>query len=192
MNPYGYPDCENYGREIGQQLYATFFVFAYLLPLIIIAGLSIQILIHINNCWQTNYQRSQPVHSNKRKLLASRLLIVVIVVFAIFWFPIHIHLLIAYFGELPQSNFYRTAGVLFNVMAYFNSCVNPIIYNCTCEDFRGSFKKALFCRRRSADIAGPVDEKHNRNWQSYATKKTVSVEIKCNGHSPLKVTTDEV
>jgi allatostatin receptor len=149
INTYGWPDCENYRVDSGQRLYATFFVFAYLLPLTIIALLSIRIYVHINQLSSIEVP-SHPGH----KQHANKLLITVVVTFAILWFPIHIHLLMAYFGEVPTTDFYLVLGVIFYFLAYSNSWVNPIIYNFTCKDFRKSFKDALscICRRETGCI----------------------------------------
>jgi allatostatin receptor len=157
INPHGMPDCENYGKLSGQQLYATFFVFAYLLPLSIIAMLSLRIFVYIRQ--QNVIGGSQHHRTSRGKQRASRLLIAVVVIFALFWFPIHIHLLFAYFYDVPTTDLYRTLGVVFNYLAYFNSCVNPIIYNCTCQDFRNSFKDALSCLCTKYAHSTPESEK---------------------------------
>ena len=85
--------------------------------------------------------------SDEKKKQASRLLILVVVIFAIFWLPVHIHLLVAYFGSISQSKYYMAVSILWNVLAYFNSCVNPIIYNFASKDFRDSFAEVVFCVR---------------------------------------------
>ena len=72
-------------------------------------------------------------------------------IFAILWLPVHIHLLVAYFGTLPQNEFYHSISVLWNCLAYFNSCANPIIYNFASHEFRDGFKAALRCARRQHD-----------------------------------------
>ncbi|KAI0238031.1 Allatostatin-A receptor, partial [Lamellibrachia satsuma] len=146
--PPGIPECENYGRLVAQRLYATFFAFAYLLPLSVIGVLSVFILHHI--------QRQRPAMINKKtksqhkKRQASRLIILVVVIFALFWLPVHIHLLVAYFGKLPDSAAYQGISVMWNCLAYFNSCVNPIIYNFASQEFRERFRKVICCRRAAA------------------------------------------
>jgi hypothetical protein len=94
-----------------------------------------------------------------RKRQVTRLLVLVVVVFAILWLPIHVHLLLAFFYRLPQgSRVYLALSVLWQILAYFNSCVNPIIYNHTSKDFRDAFRSVVGCicrgcnfRRWSAD-----------------------------------------
>ena len=40
--------------------------------------------------------------------------------------------------------------MLWNCLAYFNSCVNPIIYNRTSKEFRDAFLEACGCLRDRA------------------------------------------
>ena len=148
-NP-GYINCENYGFDVGQKLYTTFFTFAYLLPLIIIAGFSVSILRHIRSQQPTMLNKKKS-KSDQRKKQAARLIILVILIFAIFWLPIHIHLLIGYHGNLPNSKFYQCIAVFWNCLAYFNSCVNPIIYNYASKEFRDSFRETVLCVKWSPD-----------------------------------------
>ena len=144
INPYGLPDCENYGKHYGKILYATFFVFAFVLPLIVIFALYLAIYIHIN--YSSEVYKSGTNRSQRRRSYASRLLVAVVITFVVCWFPVHVHLLMAYYSTLPESDVYRTAAILFNFLSYFNSAVNPVIYNFTSHDFRTSFRDALCCK----------------------------------------------
>ncbi|KAK2186707.1 hypothetical protein NP493_193g02029 [Ridgeia piscesae] len=154
--PSGVLECENYGRQVAQRLYATFFAFAYLVPLSVIGVLSVFILHHI--------QRQRPAMINKKtksqhkKRQASRLIILVVVIFALFWLPVHIHLLVAYYGRLPQSAVYQGVSVMWNCLAYFNSCVNPIIYNFASQEFRERFRKVLSCRPAARGSTSQTDD----------------------------------
>ena len=142
----GIKDCGLYKMSYGKTIYGSFFVLAYLLPLIIIAILSVGILHHINKQKPTMLAKKKTKSEDKKKQ-ASRLLILVVVIFALFWLPVHIHLLVAYFGTISQSPYYMAVSVLWNVLAYFNSCVNPIIYNYASKDFRDCFREVVCCLR---------------------------------------------
>ena len=159
--------CENYSAEIGRELYATFFVFAYLLPLSLIAALSVAILHYINKQKPSMVGKPKRKSDDKKKQ-ASRLIISVVVIFAIFWLPIHIHLLIAYFGELPISKFYQALSITFNVLGYSNACVNPIIYNFASQEFREAFHSVVCC------CDGFMDKSKIRKSTSPATTVTRS------------------
>ena len=74
------------------------------------------------------------------------MLILVIVIFAILWLPIHIHLILMSFDAVSTSAAYDLISPLWNCLAYFNSCVNPIIYNHTSKEFRDAFREVARCR----------------------------------------------
>ena len=78
-------------------------------------------------------------HSNERTTHATRIVISVVVIFGVCWLPLHLHLLIAYFGLQPQHKAYEIYRILAHVFAYANSCCNPFIYHYVSQDFRNSF-----------------------------------------------------
>ena len=126
-----------------KKLYASFFAFAYLLPLTVIAIVSMCILKHIRKAKPTTL--SKKTRSDDRKKQAARVIILVVVIFAIFWLPIQIHLLLNYFYRVPEGKVYTAISVFWNLLAYCNSCVNPIIYNYASKDFRDSFREVVSC-----------------------------------------------
>jgi len=88
----------------------------------------------------------------------------------------------------------QAVSVLWNCMAYFNSCVNPIIYNTTSKEFRDAFIDACRCRGAAAaadrsnwtELRVVVDERRvvslvtrltqdKRRYASYATTCSVSL-----------------
>lgn len=142
----GLYDCEHLSDKHGQRIFATFFAFGYVLPLSIIAILSVCILMHLRKQKPAMLKGKKTKSQNKKKK-AGRLIILVVVVFAILWLPVHIHLLVAFFGTLPTGEWYEALSVVFNVMAYFNACVNPIIYNQASKEFRDAFREVMFCVR---------------------------------------------
>ena len=133
--------CKSQGPK---EMYANFFAWAYLLPLTIIAIFSICILRHIKKAKPTMLNKK--TKSDDRKKQAARVIILVVVFFGISWLPIHIHLLVYYFHGVPTSHFYTAVSAFWNVLAYTNSCVNPIIYNYASKDFRDSFREVIRCK----------------------------------------------
>jgi len=109
-------------------------------------------------CWQ------KKTRSADRKRQVGRLLILVVVVFALLWLPIHLLLLfVNFYGDPEQVNLFAAVYVLCTGLAYFNSCVNPIIYNRTSKDFRDAFRSAVGCQKRvklddgdGGDVATPL------------------------------------
>jgi len=98
--------------------------------------------------------------SADRKRQVGRLLILVVVVFALLWLPIHLVLLFVHFlGPPAGAVWFDAVYVLCTGLAYFNSCVNPIIYNRTSKDFRDAFRAAVGCQKRvkaDGDSATPL------------------------------------
>lgn len=140
--------CDTYSNEIGQRIFATFFVNAYVLPLGVIAIFSVCIVRHISRQKPSTLPTKTKSASKKRK--AGRMLVLVVVVFALLWLPIHIHLLHLFFTDMPENEVYTRISVLWNGLAYFNSCVNPIIYNYTSKEFRDAFREVARCGRLGA------------------------------------------
>jgi len=136
----GRHDCDLVDQSLGRPIFATFFAFAYVVPLCVIAVFSLLILAHLSR------QRSSLVatRSGSRQRRITRLLVLIVLVFAILWLPIHVHLVVAFFGRIPtDSPVYMTLSVVWNCLAYANSCVNPVIYNYTCKDFRAAFRSVV-------------------------------------------------
>jgi len=73
---------------------------------------------------------------SRRASHVTRVLVVVVVVFAACWLPLHIHLLVAYCGVQPAQRWYEVYRVLAHCLAYANSCMNPVIYSYVSSDFR--------------------------------------------------------
>jgi len=138
----GLPDCDLREQRLGRPIFATFFAFGYLVPLCVIAVFSLLILAHL----RARHRASSVValRSQSRQRRVTRMLVLIVVVFAALWLPIHVHLLMAFFGHIPTASpVYMTLGVVWNCLAYANSCVNPIIYNYTCKDFRAAFRSIV-------------------------------------------------
>ena len=96
----------------------------------------------------------QKRHGADKKRHAGRMLVLVVVLFALLWLPIHIHLLTFFFvGQHPTGRAYMAATVLFSCLAYFNSCVNPIIYNHASKEFRDAFLEVARCGRAGQQAA---------------------------------------
>ncbi|XP_039284727.1 QRFP-like peptide receptor [Nilaparvata lugens] len=76
-----------------------------------------------------------------------KMLVMIVIVFVICWGPLLVDNVLTAFGVLPdqKSGTLKHMYTGFTLMAYFNSCVNPIVYGFMSKNFRESFQKAL-CR----------------------------------------------
>ena len=113
----------------------SFFIFAYALPLLIITLLYLRIIY---------YLKGVQLPSHRRHIVRTvRIISLVVVFFAISWLPYHIHALVL-LKKAFQWDYYQLFRVVWYIMAYGNSVVNPVIYNFTSAEFRSAFQKALF------------------------------------------------
>lgn len=93
-----------------------------------------------------------------------RMLIVIVVLFDVSWFPFFTSQLFLQFsslriddGDPVEGDHYRhhhglrVAMAFLHLLAYSNSCINPIIYCFLSENFRQHFRQTLYCQ--SAAVA---------------------------------------
>ncbi|KAF2882316.1 hypothetical protein ILUMI_23881 [Ignelater luminosus] len=77
------------------------------------------------------------------------MLVAVVVLFAICWGPLLIDNVLTAYNILPmqRTEYLKYMATAFHLMAYFNSCINPIIYGFMSKSFRESFQSALCCAK---------------------------------------------
>lgn len=164
----GVPQCGIKEFKDARIIFLVFFIVGYVLPLILIAVFSLCILHHIKKQRPTMVLNSKrESRSSHKKKKAGRVLILVVVLFAILWLPVHIFLVLFYWKLLPDDPILLTTGTLWQCLAYCNSCVNPVIYNYASQDFRDSFREVMCCCMGDKRNCG-VDSKNHR--QSVCTK----------------------
>ncbi|KAF5294838.1 hypothetical protein FQA39_LY00322 [Lamprigera yunnana] len=85
------------------------------------------------------------------------MLVAVVALFAICWGPLLIDNVLMAYNILPKqrTGYFKYMGTAFHLMAYFNSCINPIIYGFMSKNFRDSFRSVLCCKRKTTS--------HDRN-----------------------------
>ncbi|XP_078689110.1 somatostatin receptor type 5-like [Branchiostoma floridae x Branchiostoma belcheri] len=99
---------------------------------------------------------SSQTQASRRRLTV--LVLVVVIVFVVCWLPYHLfaisRLLIdpeVIFSDPKTANIVQNVALSFNVLAFANSCVNPILYSFLGKNFRQSFKQ-LFCCNQHDDV----------------------------------------
>ena len=150
----GRTECIIIGKNDGRKLFASFFVFAYALPLLVICILYLLILRHIrsksHNSSANGATSTCSNHQQLRNRHVTKCVVIVVLTFAVCWLPLHIHLLVAYYSRVPETNLvYNASLILFQALSFLNSALNPLIYNYFSKDFRASFRSVICCQAQN-------------------------------------------
>ena len=84
---------------------------------------------------------------NRAQGRTTRMVIAVVFCFLLCWLPLQVILMLQAFGQYPTTIVGVLGRMLANCLAYFNSCMNPVLYFFLSSQFRHSFKQALCCGR---------------------------------------------
>ncbi|CAI9736616.1 54-like peptide receptor [Octopus vulgaris] len=124
----------------------------------------------------TNLSEKDPFYKSRIKMKTNttkddqtrkqviKMLVLVIVLFVICWAPILTNNLLVAYGYLPLLNFgyLKPMREAFFLMAYSNSCVNPVVYGFMSRNFREAFLNALCsCLRGKEYVRRKRFERHN-------------------------------
>ncbi|XP_067005308.1 orexin receptor type 2 [Anabrus simplex] len=74
---------------------------------------------------------------------AAKMLVAVVVMFAICYLPVHLLSILRYTMEIPQNHTTVVIAMLSHWLCYANSAVNPIIYNFMSGKFRKEFRRTF-------------------------------------------------
>nr|WHL35492.1 elevenin receptor 1 [Aplysia californica] len=109
---------------------------------------------------------------DKTKKQVIKMLVAVILVFVICWAPILISNTLTAFGYLHHLNYgyLKPMRQAFYLMAYANSCINPIIYGFMSRHFRNTFYHALCtCWKSPRHTRSRAMLHRQASWQSRST-----------------------
>jgi len=88
-----------------------------------------------------------------------KMLIVVVLLFAICWGPVLINNVLVAAGVLSQLHYgyLKPLRQAFYLLSYLNSCLNPLVYGFMSAHFRASFRQAFFscCFFRRRHVRNP-------------------------------------
>ncbi len=132
----------------GRIFYGCFFAFGYLMPLGLVCllyGAMLKRLLH--GVVPRGCQSGEASRSKRR---VTRMIVIVVVLFAICWLPFQVIFMIQFFGSYPDSPIFMGIKIASNCIAYMNSCVNPILYAFLSENFRKGFRKVLSFGRQAS------------------------------------------
>ncbi|XP_045124465.1 LOW QUALITY PROTEIN: allatostatin-A receptor-like [Portunus trituberculatus] len=129
----------------------------YFVPLAVIVVLYLMIL---NRLWYGvvpgGKSSAESVRGKKR---VTRMVVIVVVTFIVCWFPIQLVLLLKSLGIYEMTTIKIIMQIAAQVLAYINSCVNPILYAFLSDPFRKAFRKVISCgpQRRMMALNGRTD-----------------------------------
>ncbi|XP_002735552.1 neuropeptide FF receptor 2-like [Saccoglossus kowalevskii] len=172
---------------------AISFAFVYLIPLLLISVAYIRI---VRKVWRRHapgvtQETQSGAHASisKQKIKVLKMILVVVILFGVSMLPIHICMLLIDFGNM--SNRKVQTIVLYVIpfahwLAFFNSCVNPIVYGYYNNNFRRGFRSAMnprkFCSFGSVREPGSfVGESEHLNPCRHR-RSTRSTRVRANSH----------
>ncbi|WAR28453.1 OX2R-like protein, partial [Mya arenaria] len=128
----------------------------YFLPIVLIATVYTYMYVVL---WRTRIPDTGNVHicplnesrqpntefgnrlSRRRKTV--KMLMMIVVVFALCFLPNHTLNILRYMEQLQKLPHLRSIALISHWCSFFNSCVNPIIYNFMSDNFRKEFRVVL-------------------------------------------------
>uniref|UniRef100_A0A8D8QSE4 Neuropeptide Y receptor n=2 Tax=Cacopsylla melanoneura TaxID=428564 RepID=A0A8D8QSE4_9HEMI len=154
---------EHWSEEYHGQIYTAFiFTFTFAIPLV---GLGYTYSVISWKLWWTsapgNADPCRDLHQLKAKVKVVKMLVTIVVMFAVCWLPLQMFLFLFYFipsfGVQPRDpgwHIYALSYFACHWIANANSCVNPLVYCFMSENFRTDLKE--ICHRTS---------RQNRKWR---------------------------
>ncbi|XP_025158143.1 allatostatin-A receptor isoform X3 [Harpegnathos saltator] len=130
----------------------SFFLTSYVLPLKLICIFYVCMLIKL---WRGARISAESRRGRRR---VTRLVLVVVGVFAVCWCPIQVILVTKSVDMFPLTTATIMLQIASHILAYTNSCVNPFLYAFLSDNFRKAFRKIIYCRPRpeSNNRLGPA------------------------------------
>ncbi|KAH8417441.1 hypothetical protein KR009_008571 [Drosophila setifemur] len=120
----------------------SFFLSSYVAPLTLICFLYMGMLARL---WKSAPGCKPSAESRKGKRRVTRMVVVVVLAFAICWLPIHVILVMKALNLYGGSHLSVIIQIISHVVAYTNSCINPILYAFLSDNFRKAFRKVVWC-----------------------------------------------
>ncbi|XP_043864539.1 allatostatin-A receptor [Drosophila mojavensis] len=120
----------------------SFFLSSYVAPLTLICFLYMGMLARL---WKSAPGCKPSAESRKGKRRVTRMVVVVVLAFAICWLPIHVILVLKALNMYGGTHLTVIIQIISHVLAYTNSCINPILYAFLSDNFRKAFRKVVWC-----------------------------------------------
>ncbi|XP_066488902.1 neuropeptide Y receptor type 2 [Tiliqua scincoides] len=145
----------------------------YVLPLVIISYAYIRIWCKLKNHVSPGAGND---HYHQRRRKTTKMLVCVVVVFAVCWLPFHLFQLVSDIdSKVLHLQEYKLIYTLFHVIAMCSTFANPLLYGWMNNNYRTAFLTAFRCEQR-------LDSIHPEVSPALKAKKTLEAkENNCNG-----------
>ncbi|XP_071805552.1 allatostatin-A receptor-like [Asterias amurensis] len=102
---------------------------------------------HATVLLKRNESTSSPAFSLLRcRAHVIRMVLMVVIIFIICWSPDQVAYFLLNLNALPTGYFGSTVYRVFTILAFINSCVNPLIYICLNKNFRVALMQLVPCK----------------------------------------------
>ncbi|GFX24572.1 tachykinin-like peptides receptor 99D [Trichonephila clavipes] len=96
--------------------------------------------------------------NSKRKIV--KMMIVVVVIFAVCWLPYHVYFLVAHHvPHILNETFVQPTYLIIYWLAMSNACYNPFIYCWMNSRFRQGFKSVFRCCKWKEEKINPLEQR---------------------------------
>ncbi|KFM63252.1 Allatostatin-A receptor, partial [Stegodyphus mimosarum] len=127
-----------------------FFLSSYIIPLGLIFVLY---MLMLKRLWfgvaPGGRVSAESLRSKKR---VTRMVVIVVVIFAVCWCPIQIVLVLKSVDSYGLTPLRIVGQITSHILAYMNSCVNPILYAFLSDNFRKAFHKVIACNQKRSSM----------------------------------------
>ncbi|KAM6221368.1 neuropeptide Y receptor type 2 isoform 2-T2 [Rhynchocyon petersi] len=138
----------------------------YVLPLCIISVSYIRIWSKIKNHVRPGAANDQHHH---RRQKTTKMLVWVVVVFAVSWLPFHaFQLAVDINGQVLQLKEYKLIFTMFHIIAMCSTFANPLLYGWMNSNYRKAFFSTFHCEQR-------LDSIHSEVSVTFKAKKNLEV-----------------
>ncbi|XP_069126773.1 orexin receptor type 2-like [Argopecten irradians] len=123
-------------------------------------------------CSRSGSAISGPESQLQSRRRAAKMLMTIVVIFAVCYLPVHILNLIRFTDSFLRvdENIIINVALIAHILCYVNSAINPVIYNFMSAKFRKEFRMTLTCcrcrRRQSSSLVPPGMTSSARNRSS--------------------------
>uniref|UniRef100_A0A3Q3F5Y9 Galanin receptor 2a n=1 Tax=Labrus bergylta TaxID=56723 RepID=A0A3Q3F5Y9_9LABR len=129
------------------------FVFGYLVPILVLGLTYARTVRHL---WTSVDPVKDASESRRAKRKVTKMIVVVAALFCVCWLPHHLVVLCMWSGRFPLNHATYVLRILSHLLAYANSCLNPVVYALVSKHFRKGFRKVFTCSPRTRDAVNKV------------------------------------